>query len=66
MILSVIVIFDAAIVVVLVFWKYWQIRNQVTLREVGELRFFFLFSCWQSQVSSYSKFWAPTVKPQDS
>jgi hypothetical protein len=40
MILSVIVIVGAAIVIVLVFWKYWQIRNQVTLREVGELRFF--------------------------
>jgi hypothetical protein len=42
-------------------WKYCQMRNQVTLREVGELGFLFYFIlCWQSQMSSYSKFWAPS------
>jgi hypothetical protein len=42
-------------------WKYCQTRNQVALREVGELGFSFYFILlWRFQMSLYSKFCVPS------
>jgi hypothetical protein len=38
-------------------------RNQATLREVGELGILFYFILrWWSQMSSYSKFWSFSIE----
>jgi hypothetical protein len=44
---------------VFLFWKYCQMRNQVTFREVESSDFIL---CQWSQMSSHSKFWAPNNK----